>query len=136
MDTMTTPKIQTLSTGTIKTLVTQLGYEIELFTANPGARRFHTVDVTGPSGTIIYAQPFVDPEEARRIANALWHTYNVMHDELEAATLAGTFVEDEGPTCSICDGLGHGYPGGPACPLERGTDDGFDAWERARGVTA
>lgn len=25
---------------------------------------------------------------------------------------------DEGPTCSICDGLGHGYPGGPPCPLE------------------
>ena len=25
----------------------------------------------------------------------------------------------EGPTCSICDGLGHGYPGGPPCPLEQ-----------------
>lgn len=25
---------------------------------------------------------------------------------------------DEGPTCSICDGVGHGYPGGPPCPLE------------------
>lgn len=43
--------------------------------------------------------------------------------------------EPEGPTCSICDGLGHGYPGGPPCPLEeRGRDDGFEAWERARGV--
>ena len=42
---------------------------------------------------------------------------------------------DEGPTCSLCDGLGHGYPGGPPCPLEeRGWDDGFDAWEIARGV--
>lgn len=30
----------------------------------------------------------------------------------------------EGPTCSICDGLGHGYPGGRPCPLEdRGWDD-------------
>lgn len=26
--------------------------------------------------------------------------------------------ELEGPCCSICDGLGHGYPGGPPCPLE------------------
>jgi len=25
---------------------------------------------------------------------------------------------DEGPCCSICDGLGHGYPGGGPCPLE------------------
>jgi len=25
---------------------------------------------------------------------------------------------DDGPTCSICDGLGHGYPGGGPCPLE------------------
>lgn len=24
----------------------------------------------------------------------------------------------EGPTCSLCDGLGHGYPGGGPCPLE------------------
>lgn len=22
------------------------------------------------------------------------------------------------PCCSICDGAGHGYPGGPPCPLE------------------
>jgi hypothetical protein len=27
-------------------------------------------------------------------------------------------VAYEGPHCSICDGLGHGYPGGPPCPLE------------------
>ena len=24
----------------------------------------------------------------------------------------------EGPTCSICDALGHGYPGAGPCPLE------------------
>ncbi|MDQ6796454.1 MAG: hypothetical protein M3011_00275 [Actinomycetota bacterium] len=24
----------------------------------------------------------------------------------------------EGPTCSICDAVGHGYPGGGPCPLE------------------
>jgi hypothetical protein len=34
---------------------------------------------------------------------------------------------DDGPTCSICDGLGHGYPGAGPCPLEdRGWDDDDD----------
>jgi hypothetical protein len=33
----------------------------------------------------------------------------------------------EGPTCSICDGLGHGYPGGPPCPLEV-TDYSGEPW--------
>jgi hypothetical protein len=43
--------------------------------------------------------------------------------------------EEEGPACSICDALGHGYPGGGPCPLEeRAWDDGFDEWERDRGV--
>ena len=42
---------------------------------------------------------------------------------------------DEGPTCNICDASGHGYPGGGPCPLEQGgPDDGFDEWERSRGV--
>lgn len=44
---------------------------------------------------------------------------------------------DDGPTCSICDALGHGYPGGRPCPLEdRGWDDGFDEWEERSGVRA
>lgn len=39
----------------------------------------------------------------------------------------------EGPTCSLCDGLGHGYPGAGPCPLEeRGYDDGFEEWEARR----
>ena len=43
----------------------------------------------------------------------------------------------DGPTCSICDGAGHGFPGGPPCPLEMGgPDDGFDRWEEDRGVRA
>jgi hypothetical protein len=25
---------------------------------------------------------------------------------------------EEGPSCNICDALGHGYPGGGPCPLE------------------
>lgn len=36
--------------------------------------------------------------------------------------------------CSICDALGHGYPGGSPCPLEMGRDDGFEEWERRNGV--
>lgn len=43
------------------------------------------------------------------------------------SALASMFGYDEGPTCSICDGLGHGYPGGRPCPLEdRGYSDGAD----------
>lgn len=46
----------------------------------------------------------------------------------EAVALGGTAVAldeawygpeaDEGPSCSLCDALGHGYPGGGPCPLE------------------
>jgi hypothetical protein len=35
---------------------------------------------------------------------------------------------DEGPSCSICDGLGHGYPGGPPCPLEVCDYSGEPEW--------
>jgi len=34
----------------------------------------------------------------------------------------------EGPTCSICDGLGHGYPGAGPCPLEVADYSGEPAW--------
>ncbi len=40
---------------------------------------------------------------------------------------------DEGPTCSICDALGHGYPGGGPCPLE---DSGWEAIEQDRQAGA
>lgn len=43
--------------------------------------------------------------------------------------------DDEGPTCRICDGLGHGYPGAGPCPLEeRGYDDGFAEYEARMGL--
>lgn len=32
----------------------------------------------------------------------------------------------DAPTCSICDGVGHGYPGGGPCPLEE------QGWAAAR----
>lgn len=38
----------------------------------------------------------------------------------------------EGPTCSICDGVGHGYPGAGPCPLES-PDPGYYADELAAG---
>lgn len=39
------------------------------------------------------------------------------------------FGDYEGPTCSICDGLGHGYPGGGPCPLEdRGAYEPEERW--------
>jgi hypothetical protein len=34
----------------------------------------------------------------------------------------------EGPTCSLCDGLGHGYPGGGPCPLEERGEVGVPEW--------
>ena len=38
-------------------------------------------------------------------------------------------IEDvEGPTCSICDGVGHGYPGGAPCPLEMRGEEGVPWW--------
>lgn len=30
--------------------------------------------------------------------------------------------------CSICDGLGHGFPGGGPCPLEEQGEQGVPAW--------
>lgn len=36
--------------------------------------------------------------------------------------------QDEGPTCSICDALGHGYPGAGPCPLEVTDYSGEPAW--------
>lgn len=35
---------------------------------------------------------------------------------------------DDRPTCTICDGLGHGYPGGGPCPLEERGEQGVPWW--------
>jgi hypothetical protein len=29
-----------------------------------------------------------------------------------------SYLDEQARSCSICDGLGHGYPGGRPCPLE------------------
>lgn len=39
---------------------------------------------------------------------------------------------EEGPTCNICDALGHGYPGAGPCPLES-PDPDYYASELAEG---
>jgi len=47
---------------------------------------------------------------------------STLWDELHDAEADEAYY-DEGPSCSICDALGHGYVGGPPCPLE---DRGYD----------
>jgi hypothetical protein len=42
-------------------------------------------------------------------------------DDVELDVLGGG--DEWFPTCSICDGAGHGYPGAGPCPLE---DRGYD----------
>ena len=61
---------------------------------------------------------------------------NVMGCGHEVTWMAGIGVvvvppdeeEPEGPTCSICDALGHGYPGGGPCPLEVTDYSGEPDW--------
>ena len=74
-------------------------------------------------------------EEARRVLLAVERGY--LTKDYELTEKGWDYVDPghfewEGPTCNICDALGHGYPGGGPCPLEeRGTYDGpGHAWER------
>jgi hypothetical protein len=40
-------------------------------------------------------------------------------DEVVFVVISEEYAEyDDVPCCSICDGAGHGYPGGGPCPLE------------------
>ncbi len=57
-----------------------------------------------------------------------WRGGRIVIATFRSADDAGEFLYGpesyEGPSCSICDGLGHGYPGGGPCPLEEtGEDD-------------
>lgn len=101
----------------------------------PG-QRFPVIEDSGrPSGSIkvkagkVYVRAIYDAPDC-------W--FSVDLDEIpEPAPVAedAPFDDDdgqewEGPSCSICDALGHGYPGGGPCPLEdRGYDD--DRYESA-----
>lgn len=49
------------------------------------------------------------------------------HVQFTSSEIDAWDQEEDGPTCSICDGLGHGYPGAGPCPLEdRGWADADD----------
>lgn len=54
-----------------------------------------------------------------RLVNILDGRVTVLTDE-EAEQIDDAIAYDweAGRTCSLCDGLGHGYPGGGPCPLE------------------
>jgi hypothetical protein len=45
------------------------------------------------------------------------------HNAVSPAWSADDKQDDEGPTCLICDGVGHGYPGAGPCPLEEDRGD-------------
>jgi hypothetical protein len=62
-------------------------------------------------------------------------TETIRSDALEAINVDYVypdFQDEEGLSCSICDALGHGYPGGGPCPLES-PDPGYYADELAAG---
>lgn len=60
--------------------------------------------------------------EARYVDGTAGRLYWVEADG--RATLLHDDYEYEGPTCSLCDALGHGYPGGGPCPLEMTGEEG------------
>jgi hypothetical protein len=79
----------------------------ELFIEGLGvALRVAWAAADAASGTPAY---FAAADAAVALANRI----NGLEEDLY-----GVQVFDEGPSCSICDGLGHGYPGGAPCPLE------------------
>lgn len=47
------------------------------------------------------------------------HPHDTVEEARECELVAASeaFYADE-PCCSICDGVGHGYPGAGPCPLE------------------
>lgn len=46
------------------------------------------------------------------------HLVTHQHATATEARECETYDPTDVPCCSICDGAGHGYPGGPPCPLE------------------
>jgi hypothetical protein len=69
------------------------------------------------------------PEVPCRCAAGFVHAARTVAAEEEAYWDAEAAYE--GRTCSICDALGHGYPGGGPCPLEdSGRYDNEPEWAR------
>lgn len=46
------------------------------------------------------------------------HRHDTADEARECEHAAAWEAAHDEPCCSICDGVGHGYPGGPPCPLE------------------
>ncbi len=81
------------------------------FVLSSGSGRLYIVEQSSPKTTRRIAGPFATAQAA---ADAL--------DDM-----LGIDPYYEGPSCSICDALGHGYPGGGPCPLEEtGEDDPYE----------
>lgn len=60
------------------------------------------------------------PREARRVTPSGRRYVSRDGVRFSRVDLVEDCPEDywEGPTCSLCDAVGHGYPGGGPCPLE------------------
>lgn len=46
------------------------------------------------------------------------HQHTTVEEARECEYAAAWEAAHDVPCCSICDGAGHGYPGGGPCPLE------------------
>jgi hypothetical protein len=74
---------------------------------------FETVETNGSEGCIVLSG--ID-------GPSLWDC-----ECTSCVSIQDEYYASEGPTCSICDAVGHGYPGGPPCPLEV-TDYSGEPW--------
>jgi hypothetical protein len=77
--------------------------------SNAGVRG--TYDVRH-NNDVVEAVRFDDAMAIARLVTKGAHLFDAERDVLDAGW------DFEGPCCSICDGLGHGYVGGAPCPLE------------------
>jgi len=46
------------------------------------------------------------------------HRHDTVEEARDCEYVAAWEAAHDQPCCSICDGAGHGYPGGGPCPLE------------------
>lgn len=125
--------MNTTTTYTDRTVSRSI-FRIRLWAAPEGGPRWDSfrVTISDALGTS-YTERLGDHAAAREFANRAYSLIGSIarSNELNPQELADWTMEDlnpdvfdEGPTCSICDGLGHGYPGGGPCPLEdRGWGD-------------
>lgn len=100
------------------------------FASRPGVDALRILRLCFPLVTTTHPNAFTG---VRRLASgkhgAFLDGILVYRSTVEAeATQALDFLDEPG-TCSICDGIGHGYPGAGPCPLEETGED--DPRERA-----